>query len=128
MAKHKGLALLDAALTYIEHHPDEWDQGNWHCGTTACLAGHIAVTIAGGRWYSPEGTSMLLHYDSVLDDYNHSPGVDERARRLLGDAYVAGMFEGHHTFEDLLEIRETAKKQVKKAAKREAAGWVDFTW
>lgn len=35
--------LLDKALTNIDNNPDSWDQGTWHCGTAACLAGHIVA-------------------------------------------------------------------------------------
>lgn len=39
------IAKLDAALAYIEEHPEEWEQGNWGvkkpCGTAGCLAFHV---------------------------------------------------------------------------------------
>ena len=41
-----NLELLDLALNYIDEHPEEWDQSTWDCGTTACIAGHMA-RIAG---------------------------------------------------------------------------------
>ena len=37
-----NIELLDAALAYIDEHPEEWDQSTWDCGTTACIAGHMA--------------------------------------------------------------------------------------
>jgi hypothetical protein len=39
----EGLAVLDAALAYIDAHPDEWDQSTWMCGTSACVAGRIVL-------------------------------------------------------------------------------------
>jgi hypothetical protein len=46
--KNLNLPLLQKALDHIEAHPEEWNQGSWGqtvqgCGTTACLAGHIAL-------------------------------------------------------------------------------------
>lgn len=42
-----NLEKLDEAIAYIEAHPEEHDQGTWFarggCGTTACLAGTVAV-------------------------------------------------------------------------------------
>lgn len=42
-----NLDKLDQAIAYIEAHPEEHDQGLWFgergCGTTACLAGTVAV-------------------------------------------------------------------------------------
>lgn len=38
---------LDAAITYAVEHPEEFDMGDWFkrtdCGTTACLAGTVAI-------------------------------------------------------------------------------------
>lgn len=38
---------LELALLHIHEHPEEWDQDSWFgrndCGTTACLAGRIAI-------------------------------------------------------------------------------------
>jgi hypothetical protein len=42
-----NLAKLDEAIAYIEAHPEEHYQSSWFtrgaCGTTACLAGTVAV-------------------------------------------------------------------------------------
>lgn len=45
-----NLDKLDAAIAYIEAHPGEHDQMTWleaRCGTTACLAGHVALLNGG---------------------------------------------------------------------------------
>ncbi|RJL21044.1 hypothetical protein [Bailinhaonella thermotolerans] len=50
----RGPALAVAAITHIAHNPDTWDQNDWRCRTSMCLAGHIAE-LSGGRW--------LAHWD-----------------------------------------------------------------
>ena len=42
-----GLQRLKEVVTYIETHPEEWDQTQW-CGTACCLASH-AQRAAGKR-------------------------------------------------------------------------------
>jgi hypothetical protein len=37
----EGLTRLDAALAYIDAHPQEWDQSRWVCETGGCVAGHL---------------------------------------------------------------------------------------
>ena len=34
---------LVAALSYIETHPEEWNQEAWVCGSSACLGGRVAL-------------------------------------------------------------------------------------
>lgn len=37
---------LDDLISYIEQHPEEWDQKEW-CGTACCLAGHAYLCSKG---------------------------------------------------------------------------------
>jgi hypothetical protein len=59
--------LLQQTLSYIETHPEEWQQGEWRCGTNACFAGHAAL-LAGARW---------VHPDHQFDDYVITPDAQE---------------------------------------------------
>lgn len=40
--------ILAGAMAHIDAHPEEWNQLTWICGTTACLAGRIAI-MAGAK-------------------------------------------------------------------------------
>jgi hypothetical protein len=35
----RGDDLAYATLDYIRDHPEEWDQGHYRCGSTACFIG-----------------------------------------------------------------------------------------
>lgn len=50
--------LARLALKEIENRPQEWDQSNWHCGTSMCFAGFVAE-LAGAKWISPQSRSAL---------------------------------------------------------------------
>lgn len=74
----EGLVRLDAALAYIDAHPEEHDQESWFhrkpgCGTTACVAGTLtylagAIPIWGadleeqvaGAVVLPDGTERVI--------------------------------------------------------------------
>lgn len=82
----EGLVRLDAALAWIDQHPEQHDQEAWiqrvpGCGTTACLAGTMAQ-LAGGVpvWSSSD--------DTVSGAVNLPDGtqriVSEFAAELLG--------------------------------------------
>jgi hypothetical protein len=34
---------LKRVVAHIEAHPETWNQSEWHCGTTHCLAGHAQI-------------------------------------------------------------------------------------
>ena len=34
---------LKQIIDHIEAHPETWNQGDWRCGTTHCLAGHAQI-------------------------------------------------------------------------------------
>lgn len=114
MTQHKGLRLLDAALTYIEYHPNEWDQKTYRCGTGMCLAGHIAVTIAGGELKRPQDRTndILRRTQGEAWSYGEGTSIAARARNLLGDAYIPGMFDAFNSLSDLHYYREVAAKQL----------------
>jgi len=39
----RGKELLRAAVNQIIRHPETWDQGDWHCGTSHCVGGHCQI-------------------------------------------------------------------------------------
>jgi len=92
------------ALRYIQQHPDEWEQANWHCGTTWCFAGHV-VRMAGGQW-GPEPPWGYSLRGWVLEPDPNFPAdgtVPCRASTLLGlDVPTAmNLFLGHLRFGQL---------------------------
>lgn len=80
----EGLARLDAALAWIDAHPEQHDQGMWfvrnECGTTMCLAGVVAH-LAGAEpiW------DLACDATSRVSPPGRAPeGVSGYARNLLG--------------------------------------------
>ncbi len=73
---------LDAAITHAVENPDEFDMGSWFerstCGTTACLAGTVAVQAG----WTPVFGEWLQAEDVVRDGVRHP--VWDVARELLG--------------------------------------------
>jgi hypothetical protein len=105
----EGLARLDAALAWIDEHPEQHNQDVWiaresGCGTTCCLAGALAQ-LAGGSpiWEGDTASEVRL------------PGgaarlVDEFAAELLGVPYegvvAEELFYGSSNRDDLREARD----------------------
>lgn len=118
-SQHQGLRLLDAALTYIEFHPGEWNQRFYRCGTGMCLAGHIALTMAGGILADPRNSESdtLLAVSSDEDPYYDYKlrivtTIAERAKSLLGEAYIPGMFDAGNSLSTLKRYRQQAVERV----------------
>lgn len=91
---------LDRAIDYAIDHPDEFYMGSWvsnfpepakgtdgrmHCGTTACLAGTVAV-LNGFRTTLEFSTELMTSGSFVLSD--GSPGgvrsIQDVATEILG--------------------------------------------
>lgn len=99
--------LLRKTLEHIEHHPEEWKQDRWRCGSGMCFAGH-AATIAGGRFLAD--TDLLVAED---DDPPEDVGqfcnghrcvaVGDRAERVLGLTFDDRdrLFDSANTLDDL---------------------------
>ena len=66
-----NVTLLKATLSYIELHPEEWDQTSWICDTTACFAG-TACLLGGGK--------RIFRKGELSDDESVRVG---RKRRLV---------------------------------------------
>lgn len=95
--------LLLQTLHHIENHPEELDQTRWHCGTTACYAGHAAI-LDGGEWHPQMSIAMVARDD---DPPEFLPGgripVSVRARHILGltGEQAGWLFDGANTLDDL---------------------------
>jgi hypothetical protein len=69
-----NLEKLDEAIAYIEKHPEQHDQATWFrrytCGSTACLAGHVAIldgwTLIDGHGMA-EKAGVLRHVADVAE-------------------------------------------------------------
>lgn len=80
---NRGAALAQEVAEYITDHPDEWDQGSWGCGTTACF---------GGRALLMTGRAVMNRDHHRGDFLRFADGTYEQT---LGFSGVAG---------DLLEL------------------------
>lgn len=80
-----SIAQLRTALEYIKAHPDEWDQSTWFCGTTACLAGHIALLDG---WEPTDDYQPGLGYHVINGDTVDA--VDAVAADILGISRIEG--------------------------------------
>jgi hypothetical protein len=119
----EGLVRLDAALAWIEQHPEQHRQDNWitdtGCGTAYCLAGAI-VHLAGAEpvydplddlWPLPEG-AVRTRITSVIKVGDERWKVSRYALELLGidadDDYIADeLFDGSATLARLREVRDS---------------------
>ncbi len=67
-----NIELMRLALKEIEREPETWDQSDWHCGTSCCFAGKVAM-ISGATWLHPLGDdSRVLTPDGrimTVSDY-----------------------------------------------------------
>lgn len=88
----RNIELLESTMRHIIDCPESWDQSQWFCNTTACFAGHVALSqgfrppvgpLEGwenslGVCYSREGdmlTAKLVAQDAL--------GLDEDEAALL---------------------------------------------
>jgi hypothetical protein len=98
-----NIELLDKALARIDANPDTWRQASWHCGTAACLAGHVALA-AGYQWASDDAIEVFVTSpDGAITDEVASVAED-----LLGlDSKSAfELFWCANTREDLQRMRD----------------------
>lgn len=85
----EGLARLDAALAWIDAHPEQHDQGIWFsrkpgCQTTCCLAGAVSI-LAGAEPIFDEKDSS-----GWLGDTGYFVRTQD-GRKLPVDAYAGGL-------------------------------------
>lgn len=118
----EGLVRLDAALAWIDEHPEQHDQDSWihrepGCGTTACVAGTLAQ-LGGGipvwRGDESETTAEVRLPDGTVR------AVCEFAAELLGvpvEGDVADdLFYGANDRADLGEVRDRLADSLAGAA------------
>lgn len=60
-------ALVDT-LEYILIHPEEWNQGVWHCGTAYCYAGHATVHIFGASVARDHMVTLTAEHAALLNE------------------------------------------------------------
>lgn len=105
----EGLVRLDAALAWIDAHPEQHDQSVWmarsSCGTTYCLAGAV-VMLAGAEplWDLDAGTES--YRVKMPDGAVHS--VEVLAAELLGIQlrHAGLLFHDCDDRESLGEVRD----------------------
>ena len=85
----KNAALAYKTLDHIKAHPEKWDQGVWHCGTTHCFAGLVELFTTG------EDKSKARTWD-----------VAEEALGVSGEE-ATDLFYERNTLADLEKIIKT---------------------
>lgn len=88
----KNSALAYQTLDHIKAHPEEWNQGVWHCGTSHCFAGLVEVFTTGedvsseSTWDVAEQALGLTTAEAVLlfDAYNTLADLEETVDSLFG--------------------------------------------
>lgn len=109
-------ALLRSTLDYIKTHPEQWNQKTWHCGTTACFAGHAAI-LAGCRWGHLESSAVILTeaLETLVPSWRIEDFGSYRVTSAAAAATVAlgltesqanALFASYNTLESLEEIVE----------------------
>ena len=104
-----NVKLLRETLAYIEAHPEEWDQANWYCGTSACFAGRAC--LLNGHQLLPWSHNVqdytskfktFKFYGTPLER-NHIASV---ARDILGltESQALDLFMGGNTLDALRRI------------------------
>lgn len=108
-----NVPLLQKALDHVEAHPEEWDQESWGrqtpCGTTACLAGHIALMDG---WTpvlrTPFGDWIYVEKNGVRqtagDAAAESLGVSDVSAYGSNHEYVGYLWSGINSRVDLWRI------------------------
>ena len=91
--------MLVKALHLISQNPNHWNQNDWHCGTSHCLAGFLEIIDLG---YASQIDTIRM---SQLNG-GGTPIVAGKALGLeYGKSYIPSfLFRAGQTFEDLCQI------------------------
>lgn len=101
-----NVELLASTLAWAKTHPEEHDQQNWaakkSCGTSYCIAGHIAVML---------GHELVWQQE---DDFGNSFAAYVKGGKLISNVAREGLgiscphsewlFDSGNTLEDLYDI------------------------
>jgi hypothetical protein len=105
-----NLDLLDAVVEHIDTHPEEHDQSDWICGTTACVAGRVAL-FSGWRpvFNPPCGLAFCdCHtHTGLVEKDGQRRRVSGVAQDLLGidDDTADDLFFGGNDVDDIHRIQ-----------------------
>jgi hypothetical protein len=77
--------LLTQAIEYIIDHPDKYDQSQWRCESTRCVAGWIAE-FSGGTWYA-NYSALIWPKGADQEDEDNLQEADQCAIEALGVEY-----------------------------------------
>lgn len=68
-----GARYLRMARAKILAHPETFDMAEWDCGTTACIAGHIARLIPelGNGWSTRDVSAALGFGRTTIEPWGH---------------------------------------------------------
>lgn len=125
-----NVELLDRAVAWAEREdakrlagePSEWDQNSWgrvglDCGTTCCVAGHIALAELGGKPELDDEERYNLKHEGFagFDEVRLPSGVVCRVERAaqvaLGLDYdqADALFRARNDIEDLRAVADALK-------------------
>lgn len=74
--------LLIETIEFIIDHPDKYDQSQWRCGSTRCVAGWIAE-LSGGVWQGEAGP-YIFPAGVDLEDEDNAMDAELVALQALG--------------------------------------------
>jgi uncharacterized Fe-S radical SAM superfamily protein PflX len=104
-----NLPLIDDVMHHIDTHPEQHGQSYWFCGTTACVAGHVAL-LSGWRPVFKAPCELAFcdcqTFTSQVEKDGERRRVSDLAQDLLQiDADTADrLFYGGNTVDDLHQV------------------------
>lgn len=118
-----NVELLEEIMSYIEAHPQTWNQANWYvnvdpedgsekgfwrieevteensCGTSFCFAGHVALR----EGFPTPPLNNNMEWERKVDGEFYRESVDQFAEKVLGIDSEQGeaLFAGENTMAEL---------------------------
>jgi hypothetical protein len=111
-----NLEKLDAAIAHIEAHPEEHDQNWWFrkrdCGTTACLAGTLALLDG----WEPVWPKRWTGWDYTSAEYVKKGGRRRRVPLVAREIIEATEWEAESLFGIAADLDDIKRYRDKIAA------------
>ena len=110
-----NLPLLRKVLELVDADPKSWDQTWWarrgpECGTSFCIAGHVANLCGDVQWKGTTADSVLLPDGSSLPIWIFAQRelglIDGEAYGYRADDGRPGLFDGGNTIFDVQRAAE----------------------
>lgn len=126
MADVVNKELIFKVLDFIETHPEEWDQEQWFCETTACFGGR--ALLMSGLGYriidtyvenpaDAEGIDPLLQFEMVNGENHVVSNFPIEAAKVLGLPQILA----HRIFASMADTPEELREIVEDVVARAEA-------